>query len=186
MKIKDIIKLVSSIILIMFIFTKSTASNYDKLFFDYSIKSINGKTINLKDYNNKAILLVNVASYCGFTKQYKDLQNLWDTYKEKGLIVLGVPSQSFGQEKNDENQIKEFCELNFNITFPLTSIYDVKGDNAHDIYKWAKKNYGKKSIPKWNFYKILINKDGKIEDVFSSLTNPNSKKIKKSIENILN
>ena len=186
MKLKDLIKLISSILLIMFFFTKSAEAKYDKLFFDFSIKSIDGKNINLKDFKNKVILLVNVASYCGFTKQYKDLQVLWETYKENGLIVLGIPSQSFGQEKNNEKEIKDFCEVNFNITFPLTSIYDVKGDNAHDIYKWAEKNYGKKSIPKWNFYKILINKEGKIENIFSSLTNPNSIKIKKSIENILN
>ena len=131
-------------------------------------------------------MIVNTASYCGFTKQYKDLQILWDNYKNKGLVVLGIPSKSFGQEKKSEKQVKDFCEVNFNITFPLTSIYDVKGDNAHEIYKWAKKNYGKKSIPKWNFYKILINKEGKVEETFSSFTNPNSSKIKKSIENILN
>ena len=76
--------------------------------------------------------------------------------------MIGVPSKSFGQEKENENEVKNFCEVNFNITFPLTSIYDVKGEDAHEIYKWAKKNYGKKSIPKWNFHKILINKDGKI------------------------
>ena len=97
-----------------------------------------------------------------------------------------MPSKSFGQEKDNENQVKTFCEVNFNITFPLTSIYEVKGPNAHEIYKWAEKNYGKKSIPKWNFHKILINKQGKIEETFSSFTNPNSKKIKKLVENILN
>ena len=106
-------------------------------------------------------------------------------YKEKGLVVMGVPSKSFGQEKENENEVKNFCEVNFNITFPLTSIYDVKGDNAHEIYKWAKKNYGKSSIPKWNFHKILINKDGKIEDTFAAFTNPNSSKIKKKIEDAL-
>ena len=170
----------------MFSFINFGKANYDKVFFDHSIKSIDGNEINLNEYKNKAVLLVNVASYCGFTKQYKDLQNLWEAYKGKGLIVLGVPSKSFGQEKDGEKEVKEFCEVNFNITFPLTSIYEVKGNNAHDIYKWAKRNYGKKSVPKWNFYKILINKEGKIEETFSSLTNPNSKKIKKSIENILN
>ena len=186
MKKKDFIRYFFLIFLVMFFFPKSTVANYDNLFFDYKIKSIDGNVINLNDYKNKAILLVNVASYCGFTKQYKGLQILWETYKEKGLIVLGVPSKSFGQEKENEKKVKEFCEVNFNITFPLTSIYDVKGDNAHDIYKWAEKNYGKKSVPKWNFYKILINKEGKIEETFSSLTNPNSNKIKKSIEDILN
>ena len=186
MKKKDFIKYFFLMFSVMFFFTKSTNAGYDNLFFDYKIKSIHGNVIDLNDYKNKAVLLVNVASYCGFTKQYKDLQQLWETYKEKGLIVLGVPSKSFGQEKDDEKQIKDFCEVNFNITFPLTSIYDVKGNNAHEIYKWAERNYGKKSIPKWNFYKILINKEGKIEETFSSLTNPTSKKIKRSIEKILN
>ena len=170
----------------MFFFKSTSIANYDQVFYDFKIESITGETIKFSEYKNKAILIVNTASYCGFTKQYKDLQILWDNYKNKGLVVLGIPSKSFGQEKKSEKQVKDFCEVNFNITFPLTSIYDVKGDNAHEIYKWAKKNYGKKSIPKWNFYKILINKEGKVEETFSSFTNPNSNKIKKSIENILN
>ena len=167
-----------------FFFNQSKA-NYEKVFFDYSINSINGDLIDLKTYKNNVILLVNVASYCGFTNQYEDLQKLWDKYKDRGLIVIGVPSKSFGQEKENEKEVKKFCEVNFNITFPLTSIYDVKGDNAHEIYKWANKNYGKRSIPKWNFHKILINKDGKIEDTFAAFTNPNSSKIKKKIEDAL-
>ena len=170
----------------MSIFTNLSSANYDKVFFDHKIKSIDGDIIDLSKYKSKVVLLVNVASYCGFTKQYGDLQNLWDNYKAKGLVVIGVPSKSFGQEKEDEKQIKDFCEVNFNITFPLTSIYDVKGNNAHEIYKWAERNYGKKSVPKWNFYKILINKEGKIEETISSLTNPKSNKIIKSKEKILN
>ena len=168
-----------------FFFNQSKA-NYEKVFFDYSINSINGDLIDLKTYKNNVILLVNVASYCGFTNQYEDLQKLWDKYKDRGLIVIGVPSKSFGQEKENEKEVKKFCEVNFNITFPLTSIYDVKGDNAHEIYKWANKNYGKRSIPKWNFHKILINKDGKIEDTFASFTNPTSKKLTNVIEKLLN
>ena len=97
----------------------------------------------------------------------------------------GLIERRANLEKENENEVKNFCEVNFNITFPLTSIYDVKGDNAHEIYKWANKNYGKKSIPKWNFHKILINKDGKIEDTFAAFTNPNSSKIKKKIEDAL-
>ena len=110
---------------------------------------------------------------------------MWDLYKEKGLIVLGVPSNSFNQEKSDNSAVKEFCEVNFNINFPLTEITDVKGDNAHEIYKWAKANYGKSAVPKWNFYKILINKEGKIEDTFASFTKPMSGKLIKKIEGIL-
>tara|TARA_B100000686_G_C16345612_1_gene740161 strand:+ start:87 stop:599 length:513 start_codon:yes stop_codon:yes gene_type:complete len=169
----------------MSFFTKFAAAKYDKVFFDHSIKSIDGKIIILEKYKNKVILLVNVASYCGFTNQYSDLQNLWDNYKEKGLVVIGVPSKSFGQEKDAEKEVKNFCKVNFDITFPLTSIYDVKGDNAHEIYKWAKKNYGNKSVPKWNFHKILINRNGKIEDTFAPFTKPSSKKIIEKIEKIL-
>jgi glutathione peroxidase len=147
--------------------------------------SVSGEVIDFSEYKNKVILLVNTASYCGFTSQYEELQNLWDLYKSKGLIVLGVPSNSFNQEKKDNSEVKEFCEVNFDIDFPLTSITDVKGENAHEVFKWAMDNHGKSAVPKWNFYKILINKDGKIEDTFSSFTKPMSKKIINKIENIL-
>ena len=110
---------------------------------------------------------------------------MWDKYKKDGLVVLGIPSNSFNQEKKDNNEVKKFCEVNFNINFPISTITDVKGDNAHEIFKWAKKNYGKSAVPKWNFYKILINKEGKIEDTFSSLTNPTSSKIVSKIEKLL-
>ena len=171
----------------MFLFFKNSAmSNYEKVFYDFQIESINGKIINFKEYENKVILLVNTASYCGFTKQYDDLQKLWDQYKSKGLIVLGVPSNSFNQEKKKNSEIKKFCEVNFNINFPLTTLTEVKGKNAHEIFKWAKENHGKSAIPKWNFHKLLINKMGKIEETYSSLTKPNSKKIISRIESLLN
>ena len=158
---------------------------YDKIFFDHNINSIEGVNINLNSYKGNIVLLVNTASYCGFTKQFSDLQKLYNDYKSKGLIVIGVPSNSFNQEKNNEKEVKEFCEVNFNINFPMTVISDVKGENAHEIYKWAKKNYGKSAVPKWNFHKILINKDGKVEDTFASFTNPNSNKIRQAIEKLL-
>ena len=173
------------ITIIMFFFKNSVAANYDKVFFDFKINSITGEVIDLNDYKDKVVLIVNTASYCGFTKQYTELQTLWDKYKSKGFIVLGIPSNSFNQEKKSDSEVKEFCKVNFNIDFPLTSITDVKGENAHEIYQWAKENYGKSAVPKWNFYKILINRQGKIEDTFSSLTNPMSKKITNIIERIL-
>ena len=111
----------------MFFFKTSATANYEKKIYDYSIKSITGEIINLKDYKNKVILIVNTASFCGFTKQYNELEELWNLYKEKGLIVLGVPSNSFNQEKDNDADIKEFCEVNFNISFPLTTITEVKG-----------------------------------------------------------
>ena len=170
---------------IMFFFKSQLMANYEKIFFDFKIESVSGEIIDFKDYKNKAILLVNTASYCGFTNQYEDLQNIWEKYKSEGLIVLGVPSNSFNQEKKLNNEVKEFCEVNFNISFPLTSITNVKGDDAHEIFKWAKENYGKSAVPKWNFHKILINKEGKIQNTFNSFTKPTSSKIILEIEKVL-
>ena len=141
----------------MFFFKNSANSNDQKSFYDLEIESISGEIIKLKDYRDKVILIVNTASYCGFTKQYQDLQDLWDEYKSKGLIVLGVPSDSFNQEKKTNSEVKEFCEVNFEINFPLTAITEVKGSNALEIFKWAENNFGKSAVPKWNFHKILIN-----------------------------
>ena len=169
----------------MFFFKNFASGNYNKVFYDLQIKSITGELINFDKYKNKAVLVVNTASYCGFTKQYKGLQELWEKYESSGLIVLGIPSDSFNQEKKSNKDVKEFCEVNFDITFPLTAITNVKGENAHEIFKWAKENHGKSAVPKWNFYKILINKQGKIEDTFSSLTKPMSPKIIQKIEETL-
>ena len=178
-------KILISLTIIMFFFKNSAMANYEKIFFDFKIESITGELINFNDYKDKVILIVNTASYCGFTKQYEELQELWDRYRSKGLIVLGIPSNSFNQEKTNNLEIKKFCEVNFNINFPLSTITEVKGKNAHDLFKWAEKNYGKSAIPKWNFHKILINKEGKIEDTFVSFTKPMSKKIVQKIEEIL-
>ena len=166
------------------IFNKSNAEN--KSFFDFNINSIDGKKIDLSELKGKSILLVNVASNCGFTKQYSDLQELYDIYRSKGFVVIGVPSNQFGgQEPENEKIIKDFCETNFNISFPMTSKYNVKGKEAHPIYIWAKETYGNSAVPKWNFHKILINGEGKIEDTFASFTNPLSNKITKQIDNII-
>ena len=169
----------------MFFFKNVSAGNYEKVFYDFKIESISGEIIDFSKYKNKVILIVNTASYCGFTKQYAELQELWSKYKSKGLIVLGVPSNSFNQEKKNNKDVKKFCEVNFDINFPLSSITDVKGENVHEIFKWAADNHGKSAIPKWNFYKILINKEGKVEDTYSSFTKPMSNKIIKKIESIL-
>ena len=167
-------------------FFNNANSNYNQIFFDFSINDINEEKLDLSIFQNKTVLLVNVASNCGFTKQYADLQSLYEKYKEKGFIVLGVPSNQFGsQEPGTNSEIKNFCETNFNITFPMTSKYDVKGDSAHEIYQWAKENFGNSAVPKWNFHKILIGNDGKIIDTFASFTNPLSKKITERIEKSL-
>ena len=172
-------------IVMIFFFKTSVTANYEKKIYNFTIESITGDTIDFNNYKNKVILIVNTASYCGFTKQYDELQELWDLYKEKGLIVLGVPSNSFNQEQGKNEDVKKFCEVNFNINFPLTTIIDVKGKNSHELFKWAKENHGKSAVPKWNFHKILINKEGKVQDTFASMTKPMSKKMIKAIENIL-
>ena len=170
----------------MITFSNTSYAKYEKIFFDFIIKDINEEELDLSIYKNKTVLLVNVASNCGFTKQYAELQDLYEKYKDKGFIVIGVPSNQFGgQEPGSNNEIKDFCETNFNITFPITDKLDVKGENAHPIYLWAKENHGKTTIPKWNFHKILINKNGKIEDTYASFTKPMSKKILNKIEEIL-
>ena len=178
-------KLILGLTIIMFFFKSPVLANYEKTFFDLNIENISGGIIKFSDFKNKVVLVVNTASYCGFTNQYNELQALWDKYNKKGLIVLGVPSNSFNQEKKDSSEVKKFCEVNFNITFPLASITEVKGNNAHEIFKWAKTHYGNSAVPKWNFHKILINKEGKVADTFSSFTKPMSKKIVNKIESIL-
>ena len=173
-------------LLIMFTFFSKSEAQYENLFFDLNIENIKGKNINLSVYKDKTILLVNVASKCGFTKQYSGLQKLYEKFKDKGFVVIGIPSNQFGgQEPGSNDEIKSFCEVNFNITFPLMNKVDVKGKNAHPIFLWAKSNYGNSAVPKWNFHKILINKDGKIQNSFSSFIDPMSKKIIKEIESIL-
>ena len=170
----------------MFSLFNKTMSNNTKTFFDLNIDSISGNSLNLSKLEGKTILLVNVASNCGFTNQYEDLQKLYDNFKDRGLVVIGIPTNQFGgQEPGTESEIKDFCETNFNITFPMTDKINVKGNNAHQIYLWAKKNYGKSTVPKWNFHKILINKEGKIQDTFNSFITPMSDKITKQIDLIL-
>ena len=165
------------IIFLMFFFKNSAMANYDKVLYDFQLTSISGEKIDLADYKNKAFLLVNTASFLWFYKNNMKIYKICGKYESKGLIVLGFPSNSFNQESNNDNEVKEFCEVNFNINFPLSTIINVKGENAHEIFKWAKKNYGNSAVPKWNFHKILINKQGKIHKTFNSFTKPTSKKI---------
>ena len=165
------------IFIIMFSFFEKAEANYDKLFFDLRIKDINKNELDFNKFKGKIILIVNVASQCGFTKQYTELQTLYEKYRAKGLIIIGIPSNQFGgQEPGTNKEIKSFCETNFNITFPITDKVNVKGENAHELFLWAKKNHGKSAIPKWNFHKILINRKGKIQETFNSFTAPLSKK----------
>ena len=148
--------------------------------YDISINDIEGKEINLNDFKGKYVLFVNVASNCGFTRQYKDLQTLYDKYKDE-LVVVGVPCNQFGgQEPGDEEQISIFCSEKYNVTFPMTEKIAVRGSNQHPLYKWLTSkdlNGRKNSSVKWNFQKYLVDKDGNLIDYWYSLTNPTSSKI---------
>ncbi len=170
----------------MTIFQTNLNANYDKLAYDFNFKDLDGSNLNLSEYKNKVIIVVNVASQCGFTKQYEDMQKVWEKYQKDGIVMIGVPSNDFGnQEPGDNKEIKNFCEAKFGITFPMTEKVIVKGDEAHPFFIWAKNNYGKSAIPKWNFHKIVIGKDGKIADTFASITKPTSKKFINKIEKLI-
>ncbi len=152
----------------------------------FNFTSIDGQPLSLSDYRGKAVLVVNTASRCGFTPQYAGLQSLWEKYRERGLVVLGVPSNDFGgQEPGSEKEIKSFCEVNFDIDFPMTSKEVVSGDGAHPFYKWAGEQLGAMSRPRWNFHKILIDKDGKAVDWFAPTTAPDAEKLITAIEAVL-
>jgi len=151
---------------------------------DIKIKTLQGKDINFSDFKGKKVLFVNVASKCGFTPQYKDLQKLSDTYQEK-LVIIGVPCNQFGsQEPGDKNEIQEFCTVNYGVTFPITEKIEVKGDNKHPLYSFLtlKENNNKKnSSVKWNFQKYLVDENGELIDYWFSITKPFSKKITKHL-----
>jgi len=169
------------------IFGKSADAKYKKLAYEFKFNDLDGSELSFNEYKGKVIVVVNVASKCGFTKQYEDMQNIWEKYEKKGLVMIGVPSNDFGQqEPGSSEQIKNFCEAKFGISFPMTEKVSVKGDNAHPFYLWAKKNFGNEAVPKWNFHKIIINKEGKVETTFTSITNPSSKKFVSTIEKNLN
>ena len=166
----------------MFSFFSKGNAQYDQLATNFVFKSIDGNIININEYKGKVLIIVNVASRCGFTNQYEDLQKLWTTYKNKGLVVIGVPSDNFRQEPGSNKEIKDFCETTFGIDFPITEKVNVVGDNAHSFFLWAKKNYGSGAIPKWNFHKIIIGRNGEVANTFASITNPTSNKFISTIE----
>ena len=174
------------LIMFMFSFSSNSLAKYDKLAYDFSFNDLDGTPLKLSSFKDRIIVVVNVASQCGFTKQYEDMQKIWENYQKKGLIVIGVPSNDFGnQEPGSNEEIKNFCVSKFNISFPMTEKEIVIGEKAHPFYKWAKKNFGKSSVPKWNFHKIVIGKDGKILKTFNSFTKPSSTKFTKYISNLL-
>lgn len=165
------------------LFSKSSENPNDlSSIYDIEINALHGKPINISKFIGKHILFVNVASKCGFTPQYKELQELYDTHKDK-LVVVGVPCNQFGkQEPGNANAIETFCEVNYGVTFLITEKVAVKGSNAHSLYKWLtqrSKNGVSNSSVKWNFQKYLVDPKGKLVDYYFSTTKPTSKKITK-------
>jgi len=153
---------------------------------DFSFRSIDGAPLPLSDFAGKAVLVVNTASLCGFTPQYKGLQALWERYRGQGLVVLGVPSDDFGgQEPGSAQEIKGFCEVNYGLDFPLTEKSVVSGDGAHPFYRWAAAELGFAAKPRWNFHKYLIGPDGRLVDWFSSVTGPDSARLVRAVEAVL-
>ena len=149
----------------------------------FSFTSIEGKPLPMSSFKGKAVLLVNTASACGLTPQYKGLEALWKARKDKGLVVLGVPSNDFGaQEPGSETQIKEFCEARYGVDFPLTSKEHVIGGAAHPMFKWIAGELGEGAAPKWNFHKYLIGKDGSIAGTFGSRTEPDAPELTQAID----
>lgn len=185
------------LVLISFFITSIAKANVEKMDLkqsqpnahQFNFTSIDGENFSMADYANKVVLIVNTASQCGFTQQYKDLENLYQSYKDKGLVVIGVPCNDFGgQEPGDLKTIKEFTQQEYGITFPLTQKYSVKGDNAHPFFLWAseqQKGAFLQSSPKWNFHKFLLDQNGDLYKSYGSHINPFSEQIRTDIESLL-
>ncbi len=153
---------------------------------NFSFTSIDGDPLAMSDYDGKVVLLVNTASFCGFTPQYDGLQTLWERYQEDGLVVLGVPSNDFGaQEPGDEAEIKAFCQANYLVDFPMTSKQVVSGTDAHPLYQWLADELGQASTPRWNFHKYLIGADGTAIRSWSTRVAPMSDEVISAIEEAL-
>jgi glutathione peroxidase len=151
--------------------------------FQFEFTAINGKPMPLEQYRGKVLLVVNTASYCGYTPQYEGLQALWEKYRDRGLVVIGVPSNDFGeQEPDSETKIAGFCKGQFGVTFPLTQKYDVIGNNAHPFYRWAAVAGTNAGIPRWNFHKYLVSRDGRLAAWFPTSTTPLSASVIEKIE----
>ncbi|MFI4975329.1 MAG: glutathione peroxidase [Caulobacterales bacterium] len=151
--------------------------------YDFEFKSIDGAPLPLASFKGKPVLVVNTASRCGLTPQYEGLESLYRDYRDKGLVVLGVPCNQFaGQEPGTEAEIKSFCELKFNVDFPMTAKVDVKDAGRHPFYAWAEEKLGTPAVPVWNFHKILIGGDGEAVAAFGPRTDPLDATIKKAVE----
>jgi glutathione peroxidase len=153
---------------------------------DFAFTTIDGKPLPLSQFKGKSVLVVNTASFCGYTPQYEGLQTLWEENKDKGLVVLGVPANDFGaQEPGSNEEIKDFCESKYDVNFPLAGKEVVKGEAAHPFYKWAAATLGPENAPRWNFHKYLIDGEGKLVAAFPSKVAPESAELKSAVAKTL-
>ena len=171
------------LILLIFLLTSNKLMAESKSIYDFNFLDIEGNKVELSTFKGKPLLIVNTASRCGFTPQYEGLQNLFTKYRKTDLTIIATTSNSFNQEFENPDDIKRICLVNYNVGFITSSPIEVKGNNIHPMYKWIKKNYNQS--PKWNFYKYLFNRSGELEDSWSSIIKPDSKKIIKKIDNLI-
>lgn len=172
-------------VVLMGLFSFGSSANESVLGFSFDAL-MSKKSINLSDYKGKVVMIVNTASKCGLTGQYDGLEKIYKKYQEKGLIIIGVPSNDFGkQEPGTAEEIAKFCKLNYGVSFPMAAKYSVKGDDAHPFYKFAREKLGFGTAPKWNFHKYIIDKNGDLVDYFNSTTKPTSARLIKRIESLL-
>lgn len=167
--------------LVLFLLSTAHASECPTLLKHVKRKLNSQETVNLcQEYNGKAVLFVNTASYCGFTPQFEGLETLYEKYQDEGLVVLGFPSHDFNQEDKDEAKTAELCQLTYGVKFPMFEPLHVKGDDADPLYRMLAKNSG--TVPKWNFYKYLLSSDGNSLKAYTSYTKPNDPKFIADIE----
>jgi glutathione peroxidase len=154
--------------------------------YGFEFASIDGASLPFEAWRGHPVLVVNTASFCGYTPQYRDLEALWRRYRDRGLVVLGVPSNDFGrQEPGDAAEIKQFCEANYAVDFPLTQKYRVLGGEAHPFYRWIAETLGEAGTPRWNFHKYLVGPDGELVGAWPSSVAPSDAKITGEIERLL-
>jgi len=158
-------------------------ANADAFSFDFT--AIEGDPLPLEQFRGRPMLVVNTASFCGFTRQYAELQTLWETYRDEGLVVLGVPSDDFNQEMDDNAAIREFCEVQFGIDFPMTERVSVRGSGSHPLFAHFRAELGASAGPTWNFFKYLVAPDGRVVEAWSSRTAPSATAITGAIERAL-
>lgn len=149
----------------------------------YSFPSIDGGDLDFAEYAGRPVLVVNTASQCGYTNQYANLQAVYDKYRDRGLVVVAVPSDDFNQELSSEAEVKEFCELNYDLDVPMTEITHVRGSDAHPFYAWLSETQGFE--PRWNFNKVLLDGEGAVVETFGSRVKPDAPRITRQIEAML-